>query len=142
MGENSGIIKGAEAFFIEGNEIGLLLSHGFMGTPQSVRFIGEKLAELGYTVLAPRLKGHGTDYYDLESCKNEDWFHSLEEPWRRHSQHSAESTSQTPHHQPSPWCSFSTLKKAYRQNNSSEPCRNRHQSHNCISEDSEVQQLF
>lgn len=79
MGENSGIIKGAEAFFIEGNEIGLLLSHGFMGTPQSVRFIGEKLAELGYTVLAPRLKGHGTDYYDLESCKNEDWFHSLEE---------------------------------------------------------------
>ena len=83
MGANNGVIKGAEAFLYEGNEIGLLLSHGFMGTPQSVRFIGEKLAELGYTVLAPRLKGHGTDYYDLESCKNEDWFHSLEEGYNK-----------------------------------------------------------
>lgn len=44
MGANNGIIKGAETFFIEGNEIGLLISHGFMGTPQSVRFIGEQLA--------------------------------------------------------------------------------------------------
>ena len=79
MEANNRIIKGAEAFFIEGNEIGILLSHGFMGTPQSVRFVGEKLAQLGYTVLAPRLKGHGTDYYDLESSTKEDWFQSLED---------------------------------------------------------------
>ncbi|MGM9945652.1 MAG: alpha/beta hydrolase [Lysinibacillus sp.] len=82
MGANNKIIKGAEAFFIKGNEIGLLISHGFMGTPQSVRFIGEQLANLGYTVLAPRLSGHGTDYYDLEKCYHEDWFSSLAEGYQ------------------------------------------------------------
>ena len=82
MEAKNGIIKGAEAFFIEGNEIGLLISHGFMGTPQSVRFIGEQLANLGYTVLAPRLSGHGTDYHDLEKRNHEDWFASLEEGYQ------------------------------------------------------------
>lgn len=83
MKAKHGIIKGAEEFFIKGNEVGLLISHGFMGTPQSVRFLGEQLAELGYTVLAPRLNGHGTDYYDLEKCKHEDWFASLEKGYER-----------------------------------------------------------
>lgn len=87
MGANNGIIKGAETFFIEGNEIGLLISHGFMGTPQSVRFIGEQLANLGYTVLAPRLRGHGTDYYDLENCYHKDWFASLEEGYQTLKKH-------------------------------------------------------
>lgn len=72
------VLKGAEEFSIKGNNIGILISHGFMGTPQSVKYIGEKLAKLGFTVHAPRLKGHGTDYYDLEKCKFTDWFNSLE----------------------------------------------------------------
>lgn len=82
MEAKHGIIKGAEAFFIKGNEIGLLISHGFMGTPQSVRFIGEQLANFGYTVLAPRLSGHGTDFHDLEKYYHEDWFASLEEGYQ------------------------------------------------------------
>jgi len=82
MGEVNRIIEGAETFFIEGNEIGILISHGFMGTPQSVRFLGEQLAKLGYTVLAPRLKGHGTDFYDLEKCNHKDWISSLEEGYQ------------------------------------------------------------
>ncbi|HWO96447.1 MAG TPA: alpha/beta fold hydrolase [Bacillus sp. (in: firmicutes)] len=73
------VIPGAEPFYWDGNEIGILISHGFMGTPQSVHFLGETLAELGYTVYAPRLKGHGTHEKDLENCRYEEWFDSLEE---------------------------------------------------------------
>lgn len=72
------VIKGAEAFYKEGNDIGILISHGFVGTPQSVKFLGEKLAKYGYTVYAPRLKGHGTHYKDLERATYHDWFADIE----------------------------------------------------------------
>lgn len=78
MGEIYPVIAGAETFYFEGNDVGILISHGFMGTPQSVVYVGKRLAQLGYTVLAPRLKGHGTHYHDLENCTKEDWFHSME----------------------------------------------------------------
>ncbi len=72
------VIKRAESFYFKGNEMGILISYEFMGTPQSVRFLGESLARYGYTVLGIRLKGHGTHYRDLEKCTHEDWFESLE----------------------------------------------------------------
>ncbi|MDQ0246705.1 carboxylesterase [Bacillus fengqiuensis] len=78
MKENYPVIKGAEPFYFKGNDIGLLISHGFMGTPQSVRFLGESLSRYGYTVLGPRLKGHGTHYQDLEKCTHEEWLAELE----------------------------------------------------------------
>jgi len=78
MKEKYPVINGAETFLYKGNDVGILLSHGFVGTPQSVQFIGERLAENGYTVLAPRLPGHGTHYHDLESCTYDDWFAALE----------------------------------------------------------------
>lgn len=78
MEERFPIMKGAESFYFKGSEIGILISHGFMGTPQSVWYLGENLARYGYTVLAPRLKGHGTHYRDLEKCTHEEWFESLE----------------------------------------------------------------
>ena len=57
MKEKFPVIKGAEKFYLKGSEIGILISHGFMGTPQSVRYIGERLAQYGYSVMAPRLPG-------------------------------------------------------------------------------------
>ena len=79
MKEQFAVIPGAESFYFEGNDIGILLSHGFIGTPQSVRFLGEQLAKQGFTVLAPRLKGHGTHYLDMEQCAHEDWYKSLKQ---------------------------------------------------------------
>ncbi|RKQ35521.1 alpha/beta hydrolase [Oceanobacillus halophilus] len=76
------VIFGAEKFRIKGNEIGILISHGFMGTPQSVRYLGERLAQNGYSISAPRLLGHGTHYKDLEKCTHQDWFESLEERYK------------------------------------------------------------
>lgn len=70
-------MKGAGAFFFEGNEIGVLICHGFNGTPQSVRYLGECLSEQGFTVYAPRLEGHGTDPHEMEKCHYKDWINSV-----------------------------------------------------------------
>lgn len=83
MKEQFAVIPEAESFYFEGNDIGILLSHGFIGTPQSVRFLGEQLAKRGFTVLAPRLKGHGTHYLDMEQCTHEDWYKSLKQGYRQ-----------------------------------------------------------
>jgi carboxylesterase len=72
------VIAGAETFLLKGNEIGILLSHGFVGTPQSVREVGQLLNQYGYTVLAPRLTGHGTSSADLEQATYTDWLDDLE----------------------------------------------------------------
>ncbi|MBM7703624.1 alpha/beta hydrolase [Metabacillus iocasae] len=71
--ESYKVIDGAESFFIRGNEVGVLVSHGFIGTPQSMKYVGEELAKKGYTVYGLRLKGHGTHYEDLEQATYEDW---------------------------------------------------------------------
>jgi len=74
------VLPGAEPFFFEGNEVGCLVSHGFTGTTQSMRPLGELLArEGGFTVIGPRLKGHGTDPEDMARSTAEEWIRSLEE---------------------------------------------------------------
>lgn len=83
MVEKYPVIVGAEEFYFKGNEIGILISHGFIGTPQSVRYIGEEFAKQGYSVLSPRLQGHGTHYRDLENFTNKDWLDSLDSGYQR-----------------------------------------------------------
>lgn len=73
------VISGAEDFHFEGSNIGILLCHGFVGTPQSMRFLGEGFSKAGFTVRAPRLKGHGTHYKDLELATFTDWIKQLED---------------------------------------------------------------
>lgn len=75
---NYPVIPGAGAFFYEGNEIGILLCHGFNGTPQSVRDVGIALMEKGFTVYAPRLKGHGTDPEEFRHSTRRCWYESME----------------------------------------------------------------
>lgn len=79
MLERNPVMPGAESFFFKGNQIGILISHGFVGTPQSVRYLGEYLASEGFTVYGVRLKGHGTHYEDMEKCSHQDWIKSLED---------------------------------------------------------------
>ncbi|MGL5824220.1 MAG: alpha/beta hydrolase [Nocardioides sp.] len=57
-----------------GRRIGVLLSHGFTGSPYSIRVWAEYLAELGYAVEAPRLPGHGTRWQDLNRTGWSDWY--------------------------------------------------------------------
>ena len=73
------VMVGAEPFRMEGNETGILLSHGFTGTTQSVRPLGEALAAEGFTVAGPRLAGHGTAMEDHAKTGAPDWIRSIEE---------------------------------------------------------------
>ncbi|RSK29074.1 lipase [Bacillus sp. HMF5848] len=78
MEEKFPVLLEAEPFYFEGNKVGVLVSHGFTGTTQSMRPLGEAYAKEGYTVCGPRLKGHGTHYEDMEQTAFEDWIASIE----------------------------------------------------------------
>ena len=54
-------------------EIGVLLVHGFTGSPASMRPWAEYLNQRGYTVKVPLLPGHGTTPEDLNLVKWEEW---------------------------------------------------------------------
>ncbi|HEY1135797.1 MAG TPA: alpha/beta fold hydrolase [Nocardioides sp.] len=56
-----------------GRRIGILLSHGFTGSPVSMRPWGEAMAEFGYAVEVPRLPGHGTTWQELNGTTWADW---------------------------------------------------------------------
>ena len=71
------IIKGAEPFFFPGGEEGVLLIHGFTGSPAELLLCGEFLNRAGFTVLGVRLAGHGTNEKDLMRMTNEDWLDSV-----------------------------------------------------------------
>lgn len=73
------ILEGAEPFFFEGNEIGVLVSHGFTGSTQSMREYGKALHAAGFTVSGPRLAGHGISPVAMAQTTAGDWIHSLED---------------------------------------------------------------
>ncbi len=72
-------IKGAEPFFIPGNETGVLLIHGFTGTPREMRMLAGALTEDRYTLLAPRLSAHATTPEDMNRARWWDWLASVED---------------------------------------------------------------
>ncbi|SHL85654.1 alpha/beta hydrolase [Actinacidiphila paucisporea] len=68
------LMPGAEPYRHDGGEIGVLLCHGFTGSPQSMRPWGEYLAERGLTVSVPLLPGHGTRWQDMQVTGWQDWY--------------------------------------------------------------------
>ncbi len=72
------VLAGAEPFDFKGGPIGVLLVHGFTGTPQSLRPWGTRLAEAGYSVSCPRLPGHGTVLTDMNATRWPDWYGAAE----------------------------------------------------------------
>lgn len=57
-----------------GRRIGVLLSHGFTGSPYSMVPWGRSLADLGYAVEVPRLPGHGTTWQEMNRTTWTDWY--------------------------------------------------------------------
>lgn len=72
------LMPGAEPYHHEGGKVGVLLCHGFTGTPQSLRPWAEFLARAGLTVSLPRLPGHGTTWQEMSHTGWEDWYGELE----------------------------------------------------------------
>ncbi len=76
----SNIIPTTEPFFLQGNRTGILLIHGFTGTPKEMRWMGEYLnRELGVTCLGVRLTGHATRPKDMIRSRWSDWTASVED---------------------------------------------------------------
>ncbi|WP_022721793.1 carboxylesterase [Rhodopseudomonas sp. B29] len=73
------VLAGAEPFSFDGGKIGVLLVHGFTGSPQSMRYLGERLGEKGYTVLGPRLPGHGVSPAAMAKTTAADWVAAAED---------------------------------------------------------------
>jgi carboxylesterase len=67
------VLPGAEPFSTHGDDVGVLVLHGFTGNPSSVRPLAEALAADGRTVLLPRLPGHGTTVEDMLTTTWADW---------------------------------------------------------------------
>lgn len=74
----SSVMPGAEPFTAQGGRIGVLLSHGFTGSPASMTPWAKHLAELGHTVAVPRLPGHGTTWQEMNRTRWQDWYGELD----------------------------------------------------------------
>jgi carboxylesterase len=72
------LLPGAEPFEHEGGPVGVLLCHGFTGSPQTLRGWAEYLAAQGLTVSLPRLPGHGTRWQDMAQTSSDDWYAEVE----------------------------------------------------------------
>ena len=59
--------------------IGVLLSHGFTGSPASMRPFAEHLAAEGFGVALPRLPGHGTNWREMNTTRWQDWYAVLDD---------------------------------------------------------------
>lgn len=68
------ITKGAEPYLLPAGKKGVLLVHGFTGSPAEMRLLGEYLHEQNFTVLGVRLPGHGTTVEELSKMRWKHWY--------------------------------------------------------------------
>lgn len=73
------ILEGAEEFTFGSGPIGVLLIHGFTGSPQSMKPLGSYLGDKGLSVRGVRLPGHGTTWQDLNSRTADEWIATVDE---------------------------------------------------------------
>ncbi len=77
-----------EPFYMEGNEVGVLLVHGYTGSPPEMRPIADYLHQRGgYTVSGPLLPGHGTRPQDLQGIRWRQWANAVNYHYRNLAAH-------------------------------------------------------
>ena len=64
---------------LSGGKIGILVIHGFTGTPESIAPWAEGFHDAGLSVIAPVLPGHGTKWEDLNATTWNDWYKTVED---------------------------------------------------------------
>jgi carboxylesterase len=72
------LMPGAEPWFHDGNSTGVLLIHGFTGSPASMTPWAKAMAKHGWTIRVPRLPGHGSRWQDMNLTTWEDWYSEVE----------------------------------------------------------------
>jgi carboxylesterase len=73
-------LTGQSPFLFKGGTTGCLLIHGFTGTPEEMRYLGDRLnRQAGLTVSGIELAGHGTDAGAFQERQWPDWYRSVEQ---------------------------------------------------------------
>lgn len=72
------VMTGAEPYTHDGGSTGVLLCHGFTGSPASLRPWAEQLAVAGLSVSLPRLPGHGTTWQEMARTRWQDWYAEID----------------------------------------------------------------
>jgi carboxylesterase len=71
-------VAGSEPFAHAGHgvnsRVGVVISHGFTGSPASMRPWAQHLADRGFAVCLPRLPGHGTTWQHMNTTRWPDWY--------------------------------------------------------------------
>jgi carboxylesterase len=73
MADRSDVLPGAEPLSHAGGAAGVLVLHGFTGSPGTMRSVADALVGAGFTVELPRLPGHGTTIEDMVVTGFADW---------------------------------------------------------------------
>lgn len=76
-------MAGAEPFSAPGGPSGVLVLHGFTGSPGSVRALAGAFAAAGFAVEAPLLAGHGTVIEDLQATGWSEWVAAADRSYHR-----------------------------------------------------------
>ncbi|MUL40923.1 alpha/beta fold hydrolase [Streptomonospora sp. PA3] len=71
-------LPGAEPYRRPGGDVGVLLCHGFTGTPRALRPWAEHLAAAGLAVDVPLLPGHGTSWQEMAATTSTQWLAAVE----------------------------------------------------------------
>ncbi len=73
------VVEGCEPVSHRGvSDVGVLVVHGFTGSPASMRSVSDAMIAAGHHVEAPRLPGHGTSVDDLTTRRWADWYGAAE----------------------------------------------------------------
>lgn len=79
MTTSSPVVRsGAEPHAAGDGRHGVLLCHGFTGSPASLRPWADYLAGQGYTVRVPRLPGHGTSWQEMNTTTWQQWYDEVD----------------------------------------------------------------
>ena len=71
-------IPESESLRLFAGKTGVLMLHGFTGSPASIKPWALALHERGLSISVPRLPGHGTHWSDLNKVSWQDWYETIE----------------------------------------------------------------
>lgn len=71
----------SSTFHGDGPRIGVVLSHGFTGSPHGLRAWAQSLAGAGFAVRMPLLPGHGTSWQELARTRWAQWHNALDDAY-------------------------------------------------------------
>ena len=71
-------IPNSAGFTLSGGKIGVLVIHGFTGSPVTIKPWANYLNQIGYTVSAPCLPGHGSTWQEMNQTSWQDWYEAVE----------------------------------------------------------------